>query len=100
MYNWNLPGGGMEKNESIESAVKREVLEEVGISLTNVVELKKYTSNFEYKVDTVYCFYAKVITKNIVIDKNEILEAKWFPKNNLPVNIARSIKENLVSLPN
>lgn len=100
MYNWNLPGGGVEKNESIESAVKREVFEEVDIALSDVVELKKYTSNFEYKVDTVYCFYSKVTTKNTVIDKKEILDAQWFPKNNLPENISRSIKESLAVLLN
>jgi ADP-ribose pyrophosphatase YjhB (NUDIX family) len=99
-YNWNLPGGEVEKNEGIESAVKREILEEVGIILPNVVELKKYTSNFEYKVDTVYCFYSKVSTKNFVIDKKEILEVKWFPKNCLPENISRAIKESLAALPN
>ena len=100
MYNWNLPGGGVEKNESFKDAVKREVFEEVGIALPDVIEIKRYTSNLEYKVDTVYCFYSKVITKNIVIDKNEILEAKWFPKNNLPENISRSIKESLTVLLN
>jgi ADP-ribose pyrophosphatase YjhB (NUDIX family) len=100
VYNWNLPGGGVEKNEGTESAIKREVFEEIGIVLPNVIELKKYTSNFEYKVDTVYCFYSKVTTKNFVIDKKEILDAKWFPKNNLPENISRSIKESLAALPN
>ena len=65
MSNWNLPGGGIEENESIEDAIKREVFEEVGIMLSDVIVLKKYISNFEYKVDTVHCFYAKVASKKM-----------------------------------
>lgn len=99
MYNWNLPGGGLKKNESVESAVKREVFEELGIELSNVIELKKYTSSFEYKVDTIHCFHSKAITKSMIINKNEIADAQWFPKNNLPENLARSIKESLEVLP-
>lgn len=88
----------MEKNESVEHAVKREVFEELGIALVHVIEIKTYTTNFDYKVDTVHCFYAKVDTKNFVMDKKEILEASWFPKSSLPENIARSIKESVAVL--
>lgn len=98
MSNWNLPGGGVERGESVESAVAREVFEEVGIVLSEVAKVKKYVSNFEYKVDTVHCFYAKVVSKHFVINTNEISEAVWFPKNNIPENISRSIKESLISL--
>lgn len=98
MYNWNLPGGGVKRNESVSDAVKREVFEELGIALPHVTELKKYTSSFEYKVDTIHCFHSIVTTEKIVIDKKEILEARWFPKNNIPENISRSIKESLAVL--
>lgn len=94
-HNWNLPGGGLKNNESIIDAVGREVLEELNIKLDEVIELKKYISNAEYKVDTVHCFYSRVESKDFEINKNELREAKWFPKNNLPKNIARSIKESL-----
>lgn len=90
----------MEKSESVEHAVKREVFEELGIELPHVVEINKYESNFEYKVDTVHCFYAKVDTRNFSVDQNEILEVSWFPKNKLPENIARSIRESVVTLSN
>ncbi len=98
MHNWNLPGGGVRRNESVSGAVKREVFEELGIALPHVTELKKYTSSFEYKVDTIHCFHSNITSKDFVINSGELLEAKWFPKNDLPENLSRSIKESLAVL--
>lgn len=96
-HNWNLPGGGLKKNEIPCDAVKREVFEELGIILDEVVLLKSYTTEAEYKIDTVHCYYAKT-TSNYVLNTGELLEAKWFPKNLIPENSSRSIKESLSAL--
>jgi 8-oxo-dGTP pyrophosphatase MutT (NUDIX family) len=39
----HTPGGGIEENETIEEATKKEALEELGISVTNVELLTKET---------------------------------------------------------
>ena len=81
---WMFPGGGINKNEDSEEAAKREVLEEVGVRLTDVRKIGGYTSDREYKKDTVSVFLGESSDKDFKIDKKEIAEAQWFSVSNLP----------------
>jgi 8-oxo-dGTP diphosphatase len=80
---WTLSGGGLKKNESKEEAVKREVKEELGLRITPEY-LGEFTHSSEHKIDTVFCFVARVEKKEPEIDRREIREAKWWNINNLP----------------
>jgi ADP-ribose pyrophosphatase YjhB (NUDIX family) len=82
--NWTLPGGGVGKNETWEQAVRREVLEEVGISVGELKEIGEFINNKEYKVDMVKCFLAEVPDEVYKIDNIEISEARWCPLNEIP----------------
>ena len=54
---WHLPGGGVKRRESIESAVRREVAEEAGIDITGPVrQLGTYTNLQEGKSDHITVF--------------------------------------------
>jgi 8-oxo-dGTP pyrophosphatase MutT (NUDIX family) len=44
---WHLPGGGVERDEKLEQARRRELLEEPGIELTRKPCLHGIFSNFE-----------------------------------------------------
>lgn len=81
--NWMFPGGGIDKNETAEEATKREVFEEVGLVVQNLIRIGEYTSAKEHKRDTVIVFVGQSINRNIKIDPNEISEAQWFKINNL-----------------
>ena len=81
---WTLPGGGVGRKETWEQAVRREVLEEVGISVNEVTEVGQFTNNKEYKVDTVKCFLAEVSDEKYKIDNFEIVEGKWCKLNEAP----------------
>lgn len=85
---WTFPGGGYKRNESAESAVRREVMEEVGIALTRLTPIGEYTSTEGYKRDTVKCYRAESSTASFEIERNEIYEAAWFAWDNLPVELA------------
>ena len=80
---WTLPGGGFKKGETKEVAVKREVKEELGLNI-NPEYLGEFTHNTEYKMDTVYCFVAKIEKTEPVIDPGEILQARWWNLKELP----------------
>lgn len=81
---WTFPGGGLQKNESPEKCVRREVKEELDISLGQIKKIGMYVSTRNYKIDTVYCFYTKVLSREFMIDRGEILEARWFGVDEIP----------------
>lgn len=79
-----LPGGGIEENEDIEAALKREMLEEVG---ANIEILKEIGVIIEYKnssetLQISYCYYSKIVGELCNTDftekeKNDGFVLKW-----------------------
>ena len=90
---WNFPGGGINQGETKEAAVRREIKEEVGITLNEIKFLGEFTHVIDYKQDMVYCFYARVEKDNFTKDNREIAEAKWFPNEQLPEPHAASVEK-------
>jgi argininosuccinate lyase len=93
---WTFPGGTINKNESPENAVRREVKEEVGLDIVDLKFLGDFLSEAEYKRDKIYCFSAKSSQTELKIRKSEILEANWFFLNEPPQPfgpVAQKIKE-------
>jgi 8-oxo-dGTP pyrophosphatase MutT (NUDIX family) len=81
---WTLPGGRLAKGETSEAAVRREVQEEVGITLGAVRYLGQFVSTQTYNIDTVYVFSASTPSQAGTIEPGEILEARWFALATLP----------------
>ena len=51
---WLLPGGAVRKNEDCETALRRELEEELGITDISIVNrLGEYRNTYEYKIDTI-----------------------------------------------
>jgi len=81
---WTLPGGGLARGETLEAAVRREVKEEVGITLGAVRYLGHFVSTQTYNVDTVHVFSAATPSQACTIAPGEIAEARWFALEALP----------------
>ena len=68
--------GFLEAGESIEDAVHREVLEEVGLKVCNVAYFGSQPWPFPHSLMIAYT--ADYVSGSIVIDESEIAEARWF----------------------
>ena len=80
---YSLVAGYVDIGETIEETVIREVKEEIGIDVTNI---RYYNSQpWPYSGSMMIAFIADGDeTQDINIDKNEIADAAWFNKTNLP----------------
>ena len=81
---WNVPGGGVNNDESLEDAIRREVYEEVGIKVEKITPIGTFQNIHEYKYDTVTVYKMSVQNKTVTIDNSEIESYQWFELSNLP----------------
>ena len=86
---WNFPGGRIDKQESPEDAVRREVLEEVGINLKSTQQLGTFLSTYEHKKDHVTVFSAKGSYDVGKIQASEIRDYRWCDKTEPPSPVSR-----------
>lgn len=88
---WGLPGGAVEKGESVEQASKREVTEETGLQVEVDSLLGIYSAYFDSypngdKAQTITTMFIFKMVKGelIVGDAEETLAVKFFSQENLP----------------
>ena len=81
---WTFPGGSMARGETPEDAIRREVLEEVGLHLQHLGRIGVFESTADYKRDHIVVFAAASQTRQLTIDVAEILEARWFHPRHFP----------------
>ncbi len=91
---YSVLAGFVEPGENLEECVRREVKEEVGLEVENIVYFGSQSWPFP---DSLMCaFLADYTRGKISVDKAEIKDANWFTKYNLPpipskISIARKI---------
>jgi len=91
-----LPGGGIEENEDIETALKREMLEEVG---ANIEILKEIGVIIEYKnksevIQISYCYYSKIVGELCNTDFTEKEKSDGFILKWVTIDEAIELLEN------
>ncbi|MFI5697119.1 NAD(+) diphosphatase [Kribbella sp. NPDC051586] len=76
--------GFVEPGESLEAAVRREVLEETGVIVGEEIEYAG-SQPWPLPASLMLGFYAKASSFDIDVDQDEIAEAKWFTREDLRV---------------
>jgi 8-oxo-dGTP diphosphatase len=90
---WNLPGGGMELGETVEEAVKREVLEETGLK----VEVEQLVGVYSkpQKQEVVLTFRCHKVGGALTATE-ESRECRYFVPDGLPINTLPKHRQRIV----
>lgn len=80
---WFMPGGGVDRGETLDAAARREAREEAGAELHNFSLLGAYTSFREWNSDHNIVFLSTDFTLSGKKDF-EIAELRFFPLDALP----------------
>ena len=75
---WNIPAGGVDNNENVIEAAKREIFEETGcrVKIKGILEI--VNKNLESVDLLLFIFDAELIEENIQSDGEEISDVSWF----------------------
>ena len=104
---WKFPQGGVEDGETEEMAVHREFLEELGNENFKVIAKSSFINKYDWSTDSIKkagykwrgqtqrFFLLEYLgnDKEIVIDKNEILQYKWVDLKDLFNEIDNNSKD-------
>lgn len=77
-----LIAGFVDNGESLESAVRREVKEETGVDVDDIQYIG--SQNWPFPSQLMVGFLARYAGGEIVVDHQELEDAAWFPRDDLP----------------
>lgn len=94
---YGLVAGFVEAGETLEGCVEREVLEETGVRVKNIRYFGSQPWPFPHQM--MVGFTAEHASGDIVVDTNELEEARWFDRNAMPmlppsISIARQLVDD------
>lgn len=83
--NWALVAGFVEVGETFKGAVRREVMEEVGLKVNDIVYYK--SQPWSFSDSAMVGFFARLDgDETITLQESELSEAKWFTRDEIPDN--------------
>jgi NAD+ diphosphatase len=94
---WSCLAGFMEPGEAIEDAVRRETLEEAGIKCGRVHYLS--SQPWPFPMSLMIGCYAEALSRDIVVDKQELEDARWFSKDEVGRMLMRQHEGGLTTPP-
>jgi 8-oxo-dGTP pyrophosphatase MutT (NUDIX family) len=89
---WDLPGGTVKRDEEPLNAARREMLEELGVSVQEWVALGQLSARMDHRRDNMHCFQAELGAPEITMDPCELAQVQWFPRAQLPPDLGRYVR--------
>jgi NAD+ diphosphatase len=94
---WSCLAGFVEPGEAIEDAVRRETQEEAGIRCGKVKYL--FSQPWPFPMSLMIGCHAEALNDNIKMDDNELVDARWFTKDEMAAMLMRKHPEGLTCPP-
>ncbi|MDX1593865.1 MAG: NAD(+) diphosphatase [Gammaproteobacteria bacterium] len=94
---WSCLAGFVEPGETLEGAVRREVLEEAGVEVGAV----RYVGSqpWPFPASLMLGCHAEATSETLAIDRRELVEARWFPRDEVAAMLANCEAEAGPRLP-
>lgn len=77
------PGGGVKLFESMEDTVKREIMEETGLEITNIKQLKTYEIINKPDEHRIIIYWSADYDKNSVQSATDLANVKFYSKEEI-----------------
>ncbi len=102
---WAIHGGSIEPGESVEETARREVFEETGLTVHKIELFKVFSGERMHCIypngDEAYVvniiFTCRDFSGQLVADKQEVRELKWFSIDSLPLELSEPIDKAIVN---
>jgi ADP-ribose pyrophosphatase YjhB (NUDIX family) len=92
---WHTIGGAVDKRETPEQAIKRELMEEVSVEAKSLRLFNIYHNLIEKRDDYVAFYICDDFTEHAPKPNKEIQEKKWFSFDQLPTNITKATHQRI-----